>query len=191
MVIISDDGSGNSITLPLSGDTVQDYVTVRTYAGVHHAFSTSGNYYCAGNIIVNGTVTATSFSVSSTIGAILNGTLNNVSSITSGTTYRLGYINVTTGTWIITSQLSVYVQASNGTYIHATNCLSLYDASLTSDFIVSLRSQVPYGNQSQTTMYYKALSNTTIYFNFAVTAGGSSTISIILSSCFLKAIRTS
>jgi hypothetical protein len=185
-----DDPSGNTITLPLSGDTAQDYVTVRTYGGVHHAFSTSGNYYCAGNIVVNGTVTATSFSTSSTIGAILNGTLNNVSSITSGTIYRLGYINVTTGTWMITSQLSVYVQGANGNYIHGTNCLSLYDASLNSDFMVSLGSQVPYGHQSQTTMYYKALSNTTIYFNFAIsTAGG--TISILLSGCFLKAIRTS
>jgi len=82
------------------------------------------------------------------------------------------------------------VQAANGTYIHATNCLSLYDASLTNDAIVSLGSQAPYGNQSQTTMYYKALSNTTIYFNFAVTTVGTSTISVILSSCFLKAIRT-
>ena len=78
----------------------------------------------------------------------------------------------------------------NGTYIHGTNCLSLYDGTLNSDFMVSLGSQVPYGNQSQTTMYYKALSNTTIYFNFAVTTVGTSTISVILSSCFLKAIRT-
>ena len=154
-------------------------MTVRTNAGVHHAFSTSGNYYCAGNIVVNGTVTATSFSVSSTIGAILNGTLNNVSSITSGTAYRVGYINVTTGTWMITSQLSVYVQGLNGTYIHGTNCLSLYDGTLNSDFMVSLGSQVPYGNQSQTTMYYKALSNTTIYFNFAISTAAS-TISLLL-----------
>ena len=56
---------------------------------------------------------------------------------------------------MITSQLSVYVQGSNGSYIHGANCLSLYDASLNSDFMVSLGSQVPYGHQSQTTMYYK------------------------------------
>jgi hypothetical protein len=56
-----DDGSGNTISLPMSGDTNQDYVTVRTNSGVHHAFSTSGNYYCAGNIVVTGTVTANTF----------------------------------------------------------------------------------------------------------------------------------
>ena len=43
-----DDGSGDTISLPLSGDTnSQDYVTVKTNSGIHHAFSTSGNYYCA------------------------------------------------------------------------------------------------------------------------------------------------
>ena len=41
-----DDGSGNSISLPPSGESSStDYVTIRsTNAGVHHAFSTSGNY---------------------------------------------------------------------------------------------------------------------------------------------------
>jgi Phage T4 tail fibre len=57
-----DDGSGSTISLPLSGNTNQDYVTVRTNSGVHHAFSTLGNYYCAGNIVAN-IVTANKFIV--------------------------------------------------------------------------------------------------------------------------------
>jgi hypothetical protein len=69
-----DDGSGNTISLPLSGDTNQDYVTVRTNSGVHHAFLTSGNYYCAGNIVVTGTVTANTFigTSSNASGTIVN-----------------------------------------------------------------------------------------------------------------------
>ena len=118
-----DDGSGNSISLPLSGDTSEDYVTVRTNAGVHHAFSTSGNYYCAGNIVVTGTVTANSYNYTNGFGAtILNGNINsNIINITSGSAYRLGYVNVSAGIWIINSQLSVYVLAANGSYIHASN----------------------------------------------------------------------
>ena len=70
-----DDGSGTTITLPVSGENSQtDYVTVRAADGVHHAFSTSGNYYCAGNIVVTGTVTANTFigTSSNIVGAIVN-----------------------------------------------------------------------------------------------------------------------
>ena len=37
-----DDGSQNTITLPVNGESVKDYVTVRSNEGVHHAFSHSG-----------------------------------------------------------------------------------------------------------------------------------------------------
>ena len=120
-----DDGSGSTISLPVSGESnVQDYVTIRsTNAGVHHAFSTSGNYYWAGNIVVTGTVTANAFNAANNgIGTILNGNLKTVSSPTSGSSYRLGYINVTAGTWIVSSQLQVYGLGTAGTYIHASNC---------------------------------------------------------------------
>jgi hypothetical protein len=119
-----DDGSGNSISLPLSGDTSEDYVTVRTNAGVHHAFSTSGNYYFAGNIVVTGSVTANSYNYTNDFGAtILNENINsNINNITSRASYRLGYVNVYAGTWIINSQLSVYVLGATGSYIHASNC---------------------------------------------------------------------
>jgi hypothetical protein len=186
-----DDGSGNSITLPLSGDTVQDYVTVRTNAGVHHAFSTSGNYYCAGNIVVTGTVTANAFNAATgAIGTILNGNLNTVSSVTSGSAYRLGYINVTAGTWIVSSQLQVYGLGTAGTYIHASNCLSLVDGAVNGDNMTSTGSQMPYGSQTQTTWYYKAVSTTTIYFNISISFSSGS-ISIVQSGCYLKAIRIS
>ena len=152
-----DDGSGSVISLPLSGDTAsQDYVTVRSDKGVHHAFSTSGNYYCAGNIVVTGTVTANSYNYTNGFGAtILNGNINNLNNITSGSVYRLGSVNVYAGTWIINSQLGVYVLSSNGTYIHATNCLSTSDGVVSGDCCTSVGSQVPYGVEAQTTMYYK------------------------------------
>ena len=79
-----DDGSGNSITLPpYNKSSSTDYVTVRTVAGVHHAFATSGNYYCAGNITANSFYT-TSNDIDR-IGVIQSGNIN-FSSITSGST---------------------------------------------------------------------------------------------------------
>jgi hypothetical protein len=108
------------------------------------------------DIVVIGTVTANGYNIANGgSDTILNGTLNNVSSVSSGGNYRLGYINVTAGTWIINSQLSVYTSGANGTYIHASNCLSLDDGTINRDYMPSIGSQVPYGNQSQTTMYYK------------------------------------
>ena len=93
-----DDGSGNSITLPASGESSStDYVTVRTTSGVHHAFSTSGNYYCAGNIVVTGTVTADTF-IGTSSNAI--GTIVNASSFaalplpTNNSVFRLHYITL-------------------------------------------------------------------------------------------------
>ena len=184
-----DDPSGNTITLPLSGDTAQDYVTVRTYGGVHHAFSTSGNYYCAGNIVVNGTITASSFSITGA-GEIKTGNIYSQTSITSGTAFRVGYINLSAGTWIITSQLQIICTGTTGTFIYAGNCLSFTDATITSDNVTSACSQIPYLIQSQTTMYYKVVSSATIYFNTAVSfASGSATL--LHSSCYLKAMRIS
>ena len=188
-----DDGSGNSISLPPSGESAPtDYVTIRsTNAGIHHAFSTSGNYYCAGNIVVTGTVTANSYNYTNGgPGTILNGSLININNITSGSAYRLGYVNVYAGTWIINSQLGAYVLSTTGTYIHATNCLSTSDGVVSGDCCTSVGSQVPYGVQSQTTMYYKALSTTTIYFNIVISiSGGGGTISTVYGSNYLKAMR--
>ena len=188
-----DDGSGSTISLPVSGESnVQDYVTIRsTNAGVHHAFSTSGNYYCAENIVVTGTITANAFNAATgAIGTILNGNLNTVSSVTSGSAYRLGYINVTAGTWIVSSQLQVYGTGTAGTYMHVSNCLSLVDGAVNGDNMTSTGSQMPYGSQTQTTWYYKAVSTTTIYFNISISFSSGS-ISIVQSGCYLKAIRIS
>ena len=62
-----DDGTGTTITLPVSGETSQtDYVTVRAADGVHHAFSTSGNYYCAGVIKALGGIDVTNALIKTT-----------------------------------------------------------------------------------------------------------------------------
>ena len=111
-----DDPSGDTIALPVSGETVQDYVTVRSNAGIHHAFSTSGNYYCAGNIIVNGTVTASAFigTSSNAIGTILNSDSFSSLPLPVNGVYRLKSIVLSVGTWIVTSQIQMSTgEASN------------------------------------------------------------------------------
>ena len=144
MVIISDDGSGNSITLPLSGETVQDYVTVQTNAVVHHAFSTSGNYYCAGNIVVTGTDTANSFigTSSNAIGTIVNASSFQSLPIPINSVYRLNYITLSAGTWIVTSQVQMTSGISSMT-IDASISLSNTNGSMVNSNITTSSSTTP------------------------------------------------
>ena len=51
---ITDDDSNSIITLPLSDEnnsSTSDYVTIRGTNGIHHAFSSGGNYYYGNSIL--------------------------------------------------------------------------------------------------------------------------------------------
>ena len=111
------DGTGTTITLPVSGETSQtDYVTVRAADGVHHAFSTSGNYYCAGVIKALGGIDVTNALIKTT-GALNSNSL--VIKTTAGVT--VATINATGD--FTTSGL---ITATNGIKCNSTGSNSYY-----------------------------------------------------------------
>ena len=142
-----DDGSGNTLSLPLSGDTNQDYVTVRTSLGVHHAFSTSGNYCCAGNIVVTGTVTANTFigTSSNAIGTIVNaGSFQALALPTNNSVFRINYITLSAGTWIVTSQVQMNSTNSSVFSISASVSLSNTNGSMDNSNISTCTTTTPF-----------------------------------------------
>ena len=73
----SDDGVLTStVSLPITGEkSARDYVTIRsTNAGVHHAFSTAGNYYYANSLVPSYTSlpTLTTLQIGGTASASFN-----------------------------------------------------------------------------------------------------------------------
>ena len=174
----------------MSGDTNQDYVTVRTNSGVHHAFSTSGNYYCAGNIVVTGTVTANTFigTSSNIVGAIVNAA--NFAALplpTNNSVFRLNYITLTAGTWIVTSQVQMNSTNSGVFSISASVSLSNTNGSMDNSNIATTTTTTPFFPSLHNTLFYTTSTTTTVHCNFTFSA--TYYCNIAPSGCYLKAMR--
>ena len=96
--------------------------------------------------------------------------------------YRLNYITLSTGTWIVTSQIQM--TSSSNTTIDASISLSNTNGSMGNSNITSLSSTSP---SLQNTLFYVTSTNTTIYCNLTYTSNGA--VLLNTSSCFLKAMR--
>jgi len=187
-----DDGSGSTISLPVSGESnAQDYVTIRsTNAGVHHAFSTSGNYYCAGNIVVTGTVTANTFIGTSgnAIGEIVNASSFAALPLpTNNSVFRLNYITLTAGTWIVTSQVQMNSTNSGVFSISASVSLSNTNGSMDNSNIATTTTTTPFFPSLHNTLFYTTSTTTTVHCNFTFSA--TYYCNIAPSGCYLKAMR--
>jgi hypothetical protein len=169
-----DDGAGSTISLPLSGDTNQDYVTVRSNTGIHHAFSTSGNYYCAGKIVVPNivadTITANKF-----IGEYT--TLPNLTGAQLGGSYFIGYyvpLNYYTGFHSMSQTLPKGYYLAIGYIAITPSAISLTlsiglganDSTFLDDYIHTQKTISLDRIYNQFTHYLKVTTPTTYYLNF-------------------------
>ena len=118
------------------------------------------------------------------VGAIVNASSSFPSTtLTQNHVYRLNYITLSAGTWIVTSQVQMTSSISNVT-IDASISLSNTNGSMVNSNITSSYSTSP---SLQNTLFYVTSTSTTIHCNFTYNA--TYACSLDTTGCFLKAMR--
>ena len=153
------------------------------------AFNQVGDATFHGNINVTGTVTANAFigTSSNGVGAIVYASSYFPSTVLSQNhVYRLNYITLSAGTWIVTSQVQMFTGISSMS-IDASVSLSNTNGSMVNSNITTQSTTTPLCPSLQNTLFYVTSTSTTIHCNFTYNATYACTLDT--SGCFLKAMR--
>ena len=109
------------------------------------------------------------------------------SSLSQNHVYRLNYITLSAGTWIVTSQIQMFTGISDILIDVSVSLSNTNNGTMPNSNITSQSTTTPLCPSLQNTLFYATSTSTTIHCNFTYLSVNA--CSLDPSGCFLKAMR--